>query len=142
MTIQEWDEVLKFVDALTKWPVVALYLALLFRSTIARKLSGLEKIKVKETEVSFRLLKRIAAENSPGFLKEVILKVRPAAFVEGEADADESPGSEEGGDDDTSPEEVDEDSHADTEADDERVKLEEVQKKLTQRMEAQKPDEL
>ncbi len=142
MTIQDWDEVLKFVEALTKWPVVVLYLALLFRPTIARKLSGLEKIKFKEGEIIFSGLKRIAAENTPNFLKEFILKVRPAAFVEGESDADEGGAVEDNENEDSLLKEVDEDSRADMDADDERVELEKVQKELTQITEAQKPDEL
>jgi len=142
VTIQDWDEVLKFVEALTKWPVVVLYLALLFRPTIARKLSGLEKIKFKEGEIIFSGLKRIAAENTPNFLKEFILKVRPAAFVEGESDASEGSVSGKSKNEDNLPEEVDEDSRTDMDADNERVELEEVQKELTQITEAQKPDEL
>lgn len=142
MTIQDWDEVLKFVDALTRWPVVALYLALLFRPTIARKMSGLEKIKVKETEVNFSRLKKIASVTNADLLKEVILKVRPDALAEGEADADESSVADEEEDAAISLVEVDEGSAADEDADSERVELEEVQQKLARLKEAGKPDEL
>lgn len=142
MTYQAWDEVLKFIDALTKWPVVVLYLALLFQHVIAKKLSGLEKVKVKETEVTFSVLKKIAAGNTPNFLKEFILKVRPAALVDGEADADEEDISEDGKSEDASPEEVDEDSQGSADTDNERVDLEQVQRELTRLMEAQKSDEL
>ena len=38
-----WDEILKTIAALTTWPVVVLYLALLFRQALTRQIPNLFK---------------------------------------------------------------------------------------------------
>ena len=88
MTFKDWDECLKFLDVLTKWPLVVLYLALLFRGAIARKLSGLEKIKVKEIELIFGTLKKVAAKSSPAFFRQFVLKLQLDALLQAEVTSD------------------------------------------------------
>ena len=85
MTFKDWDKCLKFLEVLTKWPSVILYLAFLFRGAIAKKLSGLEKIKVKETEIIFRtltVLKKVAQKSSPELVQQYILNVPTAVIAE------------------------------------------------------------
>ena len=85
MTFKDWDECLNFLEVLTKWPPVILYLAFLFRGAIARKLSGLEKIKVKETEIIFRALKELknaAQEANPVLAQQLLLNVPVVAIAE------------------------------------------------------------
>ena len=69
MTFKDWDECLKFLEVLTKWPPIVLMIALVFRSAIAKKIAEIEKITVKEkAEVAFKTLaklKKVAAETSP-----------------------------------------------------------------------------
>lgn len=89
MTFKDWDEGLKYLEALTKWPPVILYLALLFRKAIAEKLSGLESVKVKDFEVIFSVLKKVAAESkNPAFVQQLVLKLLPDSLTKGEPKSD------------------------------------------------------
>ena len=86
MTFKDWDELLKFLVVLTKWPPIVLLIALVFRNAIAKKISGLEKIKVKETEIVFRALKelrKVAQESKPELVRQILLNVPLVSLAEG-----------------------------------------------------------
>lgn len=83
-----WDEVLKTIGALTTWPLVVLYLALLFRQALTRQIPNLfqsfealverlAKVKYKGVEAEFEIdkLREVAAEHSPELVQELMLKV-------------------------------------------------------------------
>ena len=83
-----WDELLKTIGALTSWPLVALYLALIFRRAITRQIPAffksledlierLAKVKYKGIEAEFDLekLRGLAAEAAPELTEEVVLNI-------------------------------------------------------------------
>ncbi len=93
MTFKDWDEALKFLVVLTKWPPIALLIALVFRSAIAKKLADLKQITIKEkAEIVFEALgelKKVAAKTSPKLFQQFVLKLPHSAITNGEAEADD-----------------------------------------------------
>lgn len=83
-----WDELLKTVGVLTSWPLVVLYLSLLFRQALTRQIPAffksledlierLAKVKYKSIEAEFDLnkLRDVAAEHSPELAQELLIKI-------------------------------------------------------------------
>lgn len=83
-----WDEVLKTIQVLTSWPLVVLYLSLLFRRAVTRQIPSffksleelierLAKVKYKGLEADFELdkLREVAAEHSPELAQELLIKI-------------------------------------------------------------------
>ncbi len=132
MTFQDWDECLKFLEVLTKWPPIVLLIALVFRSAIAKKLADLKKITIKEkTEIAFETLvklKKVAAETSPELFQQFVLNIPHSVITEGEAGADDKAGKVSGGEE-TRAEDVDEDGN-DESAETDRVELDNQLKEL------------
>lgn len=93
MTFKDWDECLKFLVVLTKWPPIVLLIALVFRNAIAKKLADLKQITIKEkAEIVFEALgelKKVAAKTSPKLFQQFVLKLPPSAITNGEAEADD-----------------------------------------------------
>ncbi len=90
-----WDEILKTVGTLTTWPLVVLYLALLFRQALTQQIPNLfksfealverlAKVKYKGVEAEFDLekLRKLASEAAPELTGEVALKVETSLAVE------------------------------------------------------------
>ena len=98
-----WDEVLKTIGTLTSWPVVVLYLALLFRQALTRQIpklfksfealvERLAKVKYKGIEAEFEVdsLHKTAAELGPELVGEAVLKIDVSAGGhDGSASVDE-----------------------------------------------------
>ena len=130
MTFKDWDEVLKFLVVLTKWPPIVLLIALVFRSTIAKKLADLKQITIKEkAEIVFEALgelKKVAEKTSPKLFQQFVLKLPHSAITDGEAEAD----TKETQDQDVDDEDVD-DEGTDASAEADRVELEKQLKSLT-----------
>ena len=126
MTFKDWDEALKFLVVLTKWPPIVLLIALVFRSAIAKKLADLKQITIKEkADIVFKTLgelKTVAAKTSPELFQQFVLKLPQSAITDGEADTKE-----------TRSEDVDEGTDESVEAD--RVELEKQLKSLTEKRE-------
>ncbi len=85
---QFWDELLKTIGVLTSWPLVVLYLSLLFRQALTRQIPAffksleelierLAKVKYKGIEAEFDLdkLREVAAEHSPELAQELLIKI-------------------------------------------------------------------
>ncbi len=93
MTFKDWDECLKFLVALTKWPPIVLLIALVFRNAIAKKLADLKQITIKEkAEIVFEALgelKKVAAKTSPKLFQQFVLKLPQSAITDGESEADD-----------------------------------------------------
>jgi len=83
-----WDELLKTIGGLTSWPLVVLYLSLLFRQALTRQIPAffksleelierLAKVKYKGIEAEFDLdkLREVAAEHSPELAQELLIKI-------------------------------------------------------------------
>jgi hypothetical protein len=83
-----WDEILKTIQALTSWPLVVLYLSLLFRQALTRQIPALfksfealierlAKVKYKGVKAEFELdkLRDLAAEAAPELTEEVVLNI-------------------------------------------------------------------
>jgi len=97
-----WDELLKTVQTLTSWPLVILYLSLLFRQAIARQIPAffksleelierLAKVKYGGVEAEFQLdeLREVAAEHSPELAQELLIKIDMPPGHETDASVDE-----------------------------------------------------
>ncbi len=81
-----WDEILKTIQVLTSWPLVVLYLSLLFRQALTRQIPALfksfealierlAKVKYKGVEAEFDKLRDLAAEAAPELTEEVVLNI-------------------------------------------------------------------
>jgi len=83
-----WDELLKTIGVLTAWPLVVLYLSLLFRRALTQQIPAffksleelierLAKVKYKGIEAEFNLdkLRDVAAEHSPELAQELLIKI-------------------------------------------------------------------
>lgn len=83
-----WEEILKTIATMTSWPVVVLYLALLFRQALTKQIptlfrsfealiERLAKVKYKGVEAEFEIdkLRETAAEHSSELTKELLIKV-------------------------------------------------------------------
>ncbi len=83
-----WDELLKTIGVLTSWPLVVLYLSLLFRRALTRQIPAffksleelierLAKVKYKGIEAEFDLdkLREVAAEHSSELAQELLIKI-------------------------------------------------------------------
>ncbi len=83
-----WDELLKTIGVLASWPLVVLYLFLLFRRALTRQIPAffksleelverLAKVKYKGIEAEFDLdkLRGLAAEAAPELTEEVVINI-------------------------------------------------------------------
>ena len=141
MTFKDWDEALKFLVVLTKWPPIVLLIALIFRRAIASKIASLKQITIKEkAEIVFEALgelKKVAAKTSPKLFQQFVLKLPHSAITEGEAEADDDTkdkDAEEADTKETQDQDVD-DEGADESAEADRVELETQLKSLTNKRE-------
>ncbi len=83
-----WDELLKTIGVLTSWPLVILYLSMIFRRALIRQIPAffksleelierLAKVKYKGVEAEFNLdkLREVAAEHSSELSQELLIKI-------------------------------------------------------------------
>lgn len=97
-----WDEVLKTIQALTSWPLVVLYLSLLFRRALTRQIPSffksleelierLAKVKYKGLEADFELdkLRNLAVEAASELTEEVVLHIETSPEKDHDKPADD-----------------------------------------------------
>ena|ERR1044071_7842675 len=92
MTVKETvDSILRLVEILTRWPLVFLYVTLLFRKPIsnllpalANTLAGrLRKVSVPGGgSVEFDAMKKLAKKFDPELTKQILLNLEPDELVE------------------------------------------------------------
>jgi len=84
------EDIFRLLDTLTKWPVIFLFLFLLFRRQISNLLPELAKrvtkFSPKDFTFEFNAMQSFAAESDPTLVKETLLKLSQNALGEGEAD--------------------------------------------------------